>query len=149
MDLMIRRAESTDIQKLAENVKAMALESSQCNLDIDVVLAGVTHLFNKPDLGFYIVAEKDNKIVGSLVIVYEWSDWWNGLHWWIHSVYIDPKHRRQGIYGKMYEFIVQEAKNSSNAKDIKLSTSISNLKARETYERNGMKDALIITYYAE
>jgi len=141
----VRRASGADIQPIVKNVLAMAYEGSKENLDPDVVFQGVSNLFQKPELGSYIVAEQAGKIIGSLVIVYEWSDWRNGLHWWIHSVYVMPDYRRRGVYKKMYEFVKCEA-DSSGAKSVRLSVNTNNKAARNAYESLGMQQADLIIY---
>ena len=148
MEIIVRRAAEKDIEVIAMNVVDMAYESSQEKLAPETVLQGVTSLFKRPELGFYVVAEIDQKVVGSLVIVYEWSDWRNGLHWWIHSVYVQPSFRRKGIYSKMYTFIRNEALGSSEFRSLRLSTDKTNTIARDAYEHLGMKEGTSVTYYA-
>jgi len=148
MRLIVRRAKIEDADVIAKNVVAMALEGSQSKLDPAIVAQGVKSLFKKPDLGFYVVAEKEGQIVGSLIVVHEWSDWRNGVHWWIHSVYIAPAFRRQGVYKEMYAFVRSEAKKSPDARELKLSTARNNHVARSTYERLGMQEVDNVIYRA-
>ena len=37
------------------------------------------------------------------MITFEWSDWRNGVFWWIQSVYVDPAWRRQNVFRRMHE----------------------------------------------
>ena len=39
------------------------------------------------DWGFFILAECDNKPVGMMYFTYEWSDWRNGVFFWLQSAY--------------------------------------------------------------
>ena len=43
------------------------------------------------------------------MITYEWSDWRNGLFWWIQSVYVAPDWRRRGVYRGLYEYVQEQA----------------------------------------
>lgn len=149
MNLLIRKADKVDIGVIANNVIAMALEGSGEALDLDIVLKGVSGLFEKPEMGFYLVAENEGSVIASLVIVHEWSDWRNGKHWWIHSVYVQPDFRRQGVYKAMYEHIKEEAKKTPDSCVVKLATDNSNVNAMATYESLGMKRSNLITYVAE
>ena len=90
-------------EQIAINNCQMALETENKNLDYDLVHLGVLNLFKNNHFGFYLIAEQDDEVVASLMITYEWSDWRNGLFWWIQSVYVLPSHRQKGIYKKMYE----------------------------------------------
>ena len=146
MYLRIRKAEKDDAEIIARNVVAMASDANGITLSPEIVLQGVNGLFEKPELGFYLVAESDGDIVGSLVVVYEWSDWRNGVHWWIHSVYVDPARRRKGIYRQMYEFLKEEARSDPRNVSLNLSVNKNNQTARMTYESLGMKESNQVVY---
>ncbi len=100
-NMKIRIASLKDAGVIAKFNRAMALETENKILDPEVLLQGVKSVLKKPELGFYIVAELNDKVVGCLMITTEWSDWRNGIFWWIQSVYIHPEHRREGVYSKM------------------------------------------------
>ncbi len=145
MNISIRNATKNDVEVIAKNIVAMAHEISQETLPCENVLQGVEKILSNPEMGFYIVAQSDNVVIGSLLITYEWSDWRNGNYWWIQSVYVDREYRNKGIYTKMYEHI----KNiSSDAKAIKLYTDIDNKIAQAAYEKLGMKRSNSIIYEA-
>ena len=94
--------------------------------------------FADENKGFYVVAESEGRIVGGLMITYEWSDWRNTNVWWIQSVYVVPELRRTGIFSSMYSFIKKEAEKQ-NAAGLRLYVEKSNSKAQNTYETLGMK----------
>lgn len=80
----------------------MALETEGKVLDKQAAELGVKGLFDRPQFGFYLLANIGEKPAASLMVTYEWSDWRNGLFWWIQSVYVKTEFRRQGIYAAMY-----------------------------------------------
>ena len=84
--ITVRRATAADAPTLTEFNIAMAQETEDHPLDRSTVLAGVTRLFQQPEHGFYLVAECDKTVVGALMITKEWSDWRDGLWWWILSL---------------------------------------------------------------
>ena len=84
---------------------AMAEETEARSLDQATVTAGVAQLFLNSQQGFYLVAEIGNVACGSLMITYEWSDWRNGLFWWIQSVYVEPTARRNGVFRALYQTV--------------------------------------------
>ena len=69
---------NVDARKIAEFNSNMALETENIRLKPEVILAGATRLINDDALGYYLVAEADGQIVGSLMVTTEWSDWRNG-----------------------------------------------------------------------
>ena len=73
----------------------MALETEGKHLDTQILTSGVEAVFHDERKGFYVVAESENKIIGGLMITFEWSDWRNRWFWWIQSVYILPEGRGQ------------------------------------------------------
>ena len=105
MDYFIAKALPEDIETIARFQVDLALATEHLTLDPETVLRGVRNVFKKPDIGFYLVArDPEGKPAGSLLIQKEWSDWRNAEAWWIHSVYVLPEHRRQGIFRKLFEY---------------------------------------------
>lgn len=139
-EILIRLAEMRDALAITEFNRAMALETEQKELIAEVISKGVDKLLSNPDLGFYVVAERDNEVIGSLMVTPEWSDWRNGLFWWIQSVYIKPNERRKGIYTKLYKFIRESANNNPSICGFRLYVEKTNILARNTYEALGMME---------
>jgi len=102
------------------------------------VSAGVRAVFDNPALGRYFVAEHDTRVVAVTLTTYEWSEWRNGLVWWIQSVYVTPEYRRQGIYSGIYAFIRGLAESDPAVRGIRLYVDRRNTSAQEVYTRLGM-----------
>lgn len=137
-EILIRLAEIRDALAITEFNRAMALETEQKKLIPEVISKGVDKLLNNPDLGFYVVAERNNEVIGSLMVTPEWSDWRNGLFWWIQSVYIKPNERRKRIYTKLYNFIRDSANDNPSICGFRLYVEKTNILARNTYEALSM-----------
>lgn len=138
--ILIRFAEIRDALVITKFNRAMALETEQKKLIPDVILKGVDKLLNNPNLGFYVVAERDNEVIGSLMVTTEWSDWRNGMFWWIQSVYVKPSERRKGIYTELYNFIRESANNNPTVCGFRLYVDTKNILAQNTYEALGMME---------
>ena len=81
----IRKGQSSDWQQITFFQKQMALETEGKNLDQELVSQGVLSVFKKTKgfhKGFYLVAESESSLIGSLLVTREWSDWRNGWFWW-------------------------------------------------------------------
>ena len=103
MPYTARPATPDDAAAIARYNQAMALETESKTLNIDTLTAGVHRVFNEPKHGRYLVAESDaGETIACLMITYEWSDWRAGQVWWIQSVYVDPAHRRKGVFKLLY-----------------------------------------------
>jgi ribosomal protein S18 acetylase RimI-like enzyme len=136
--IVIRRAIETDIPVLVSFQERMAFETEGISLEISVLTEGVKALFADPAKGCYFVAMDDVKVVASLLITYEWSDWRNRTIYWIQSVFVDPVHRRKGIYRQLYLFIQEIAKNDESIGGIRLYVDRTNINAQHTYTALGM-----------
>lgn len=144
-DINIRHANESDIDSLVDFNLRMARETEGKDLKAEILRPGVEGLFQNSQYGFYVIAEDaDNKTpVGGLLITYEWSDWRNGVVWWIQSVYIMPDYRRRGIYRMLYEFVKDMAKKETNVRGFRLYVEKENKAAQQTYSNLGMEE----TYY--
>ncbi|CAN5444472.1 GNAT family N-acetyltransferase [soil metagenome] len=142
----IRPAIKNDAPALVEFNQAMALETEGKRLDSNILTSGVEAVFDDKKKGFYIVAEENGKIIGGLMITFEWSDWRNAWFWWIQSVYILPNERGQGIYRLMYEFVKTKAAESKDVCGFRLYVEKENSKAQGVYEKLGMESSHYLMY---
>ena len=105
----IREAKPDDAPMIISFQQSMALETEGMELDDTVIGPGVRSVFNAPEKGKYYIAEEDGKLIASLMITREWSDWRNTWVWWFQSVYVIPAARRKGVFRKMYQYIKELA----------------------------------------
>lgn len=139
--ITVRRAATRDADILVSFNRAMARETEGKDLPYEVIAPGVAGLMQHPEYGFYLVAEAQAQVVGSLLVTYEWSDWRNGLLWWVQSVYIRLEWRRRGVYGKLYETAKTLAQEAGNVRGFRLYVEKNNLTAQRSYSALGMKKA--------
>jgi GNAT superfamily N-acetyltransferase len=133
-----RTAIPTDVPLIVQFQIAMARETEDLALDEAVCTAGVQAVFARPTLGQYFVGEKAGRVVCSALITYEWSDWRNGVVWWIQSVYVSAEARRTGVYAGLYAHIKQLAEADAQVRGIRLYVDKSNAIAQQVYARLGM-----------
>jgi ribosomal protein S18 acetylase RimI-like enzyme len=138
--MIFRLATAGDAAVLVEFNAAMALETEGKHLLPEVIGAGVRSLLGRPGSGFYVVAEEDAKVVGSLLITKEWSDWRNGDFWWIQSVYVRPAWRRQGVYKRLYRHVQELAASDPAVCGFRLYVERENQQAQTTYRALGMSE---------
>jgi ribosomal protein S18 acetylase RimI-like enzyme len=149
MGLIIRKAVFQDVALITQFNIAMAMETEQKILNEETVFAGVKGLFDHPEAGYYVVAEMDGLVVGSLMITTEWSDWRNGIFWWIQSVYIQPEFRRQGIYRSLYTWIKDLSKDHTEVCGFRLYVEKENHTAQKTYLSLGMQPTHYLLFEEE
>ncbi|MBM3761084.1 MAG: GNAT family N-acetyltransferase [Acidobacteria bacterium] len=139
-NITVRKAQLADAPAFVQFNLAMAWETEQLKLDAAKLLEGVQGLFQKPQYGFYVVAEVDQRIAGGLMITYEWSDWRNKVFWWIQSVYVNPEFRGQGVYRSLYEGVWRMAQESDCC-GFRLYVESTNEAAQAVYKKLGMAES--------
>ena len=142
----IRIAKAEDAPDLVEFNQAMALETEGKRLETEVLQSGVTAVLNDKNKGLYVVAEDENKIVGGLMVTFEWSDWRDNWFWWIQSVYILPEARGKKIYSCLYDFVKEKARDSGDVCGFRLYVEKENTNARKVYEKLGMEASHYLMY---
>jgi len=136
--ISIREAKEKDISILIDFQQRLANESEGVKLDGTILHAGLQAMFDDPAKGIYYVVEDGEEIIGCHLITYEWSDWRNGLIWWLQSVYVKESHRKKGIFKMMYDNILRIIKADSNLIGLRLYVDKTNARAIKVYESMGM-----------
>lgn len=138
--LRIRRATPADADIIAAANVAMAAETEDRRLDHTRTAAAVRRALSDATLGVYWLAERDGNVVGQLLITTEFSDWRDGVFWWIQSVYVLPAARRTGVYRALHERVVQEARRTAGVCGVRLYVDRHNAAAQAVYRRLGMHE---------
>ena len=139
----------SDVHSIVGFQKNLARETEDTFLDEKALGKGVRAVFYDSDLGFYLVCERDEAIVGSLMVTFEWSDWRNQMFWWIQSVYVKKKYRREGVFSELYSAVVDRARETSNICGIRLYVERDNIVALKTYAHLGMEESKYLMYEME
>ncbi len=139
--LIIRPATPEDVDVLVRFSAAMAKETEERRLNTARLREGTRAVLNSPARGFYLVAEvtdRSPRVVGQLLVTFEWSDWRNATFWWIQSVYVDPAWRRRGVYRKMHHAILEQAKSRGDVCGVRLYVERENKIAKAVYTKVGL-----------
>jgi GNAT superfamily N-acetyltransferase len=142
----IRTANLEDVNSLVEFNQAMALETEGKQLDAQILRSGVEAVLHDKEKGFYAVAESEGKILGGLMVTFEWSDWRGRWFWWIQSVYILPESRGKKIYRRLYDFVKQKADEKGDVCGFRLYVERENTNAQKVYEKCGMQASHYLMY---
>ncbi len=142
-DLHIRLAEPRDLESLVTYNMALASETEERHLDRALLRSGVEAILADSAKGFYVVMEHrpTGKTIGQLLITFEWSDWRNGVFWWLQSVYVHKDWRRQGVFKQLYDYVLAEGKRQGNVAGIRLYVEQDNAVAQQVYTQAGLSAA--------
>jgi len=140
MEITVRPATPDDIEFLVRGNAQMAFETEALSLDADRLRRGVRAVFDDSSRGFYLIAEVNGTRAGQMMITYEWSDWRNGVFWWIQSVYTVPEFRRRGVFHTLYTKAEALAHQHGSVCGLRLYVDAHNVHAQATYRRCGMHE---------
>src|SRR5687767_4716319 len=142
----IRVATREDAAAMVEFNQAMAQETEGKILIEDVLAKGVSAVFDDPQKGFYVVADEHGRIVGGLMVTFEWSDWRNGWFWYVQSVYVRPEARGKKVYSQLYHFVKERAAEQGNVCGFQLYVERENENAQRVYKSLGMEQTYYLMY---
>ncbi|HEY2841336.1 MAG TPA: GNAT family N-acetyltransferase [Pirellulales bacterium] len=146
---LIRDATMDDVRTIVEFNRRLARETERKELDVAVLTLGVERAISQPGYCRYFIAELAGEVVGQTMITYEWSDWRNGLLWWIQSVYVDERFRGRGVFRALHQHIHTLAHSSANVRGLRLYVEHQNEAALATYRRMGMAPTGHLVYEQE
>ena len=139
---VVRAATPADVEFLVDGNARMAMETENSELDRGRLRAGVEAVFADAGRGFYLIAEVDEERAGQMMITYEWSDWRNGVFWWIQSVYTVPEMRGRGAFRALYAAVEEMARERGGVSGLRLYVEAHNEAAQATYRRCGMSETV-------
>ena len=148
MPINIREANSNDLSILVNNNQALAQETESLELNKNILRDGIEQALKRREC-HYFVAMMDGNVVGQSMITYEWSDWRNGVIWWIQSVYVLPRYRKQGVFRSLFLHIESLARSNPQVKAIRLYVMNNNNTGQRTYKKLGMDDSGYIVFEKE
>src|SRR3954471_8700360 len=137
MNIRYRDADAADGETIVDFQIAMAHETGDVALDRAICTRGVDAVFHDASKRRYFVAESEGRVVASLMITYEWSDWRNGVVWWIQSVYVIDELRGQGVYAGLYKHVQSMVNADESIRGIRLYVDRRNSRAQQVYARLG------------
>lgn len=133
LEINVRRGIPSDLETIAGFNAAMALETEGKTLDRERLRSGVAAVLADDRLGFYLLAEVRGRTAGQLMVTTEWSDWRNGYFWWIQSVYVESRFRRQGVYRALDHHVRTEAHKRADVCGLRLYVDRDNRVAQAVY----------------
>ncbi|MSS69945.1 MAG: GNAT family N-acetyltransferase [Candidatus Latescibacteria bacterium] len=136
--MLIRPAEPRDLDVMVRFNTALAQETEGVDLDPERLRRGIRALLEDPQKGFYLLAEEEDGVVGQIMVTFEWSDWRDGVFYWIQSVYVRPDRRRQGVFRALYRSVEHTARERPGVCGLRLYVVRGNAQAQQTYRTLGM-----------
>ena len=143
--IFVREAGQSGVSTLIEYNLSLANETESILLDKDILRLGIEKALELNDCR-YLVAELNNKIVGQTMVTSEWSDWRNGVIWWMQSVYVNPDYRKRGVFQSILKHIENLAEKIPEVKALRLYVMDDNQIAQRVYQNLGMNNSNYLVY---
>lgn len=141
----IRNAISSDISTIVEYNLALAKETENRQISEEVLKLGIVNALKRNDC-HYFVAEVKGKVIGQTMITNEWSDWKNGVIWWLQSVYVTPEYRKKSVFKRIFQYVETLGKRDPLVKGLRLYVMKNNQLAQVVYRKLGIDDSSYIVY---
>lgn len=135
----IRRARLADAPLIAEFNTRLAWETERRRLAPKIIGRGVRAVLRDETKGSYFVAERDDQVIGQLLITREWSDWRAGEFWWLQSVYVAPEFRGNGVFTALFQQVTRLAEQRRDVCGLRLYVERHNRRAQRSYQRLGLE----------
>jgi GNAT superfamily N-acetyltransferase len=136
-EIQVIQAGPRQTEIIAEFNQAMAIETEGRKLPWDKIHPGIKAILQDSSLEFYLAALYQGEVVGCLAITYEWSDWRNGLFWWIQSVFVAPSHRTKGQFTGLYSHVKGLASWQPDVRAVSLYVEKEHTTTQQTYKKLG------------
>ena len=101
-----------------ENNLPHAKETADLQLNEGLLRSGVKNALKRNDSRYFGV-KYHRKMVGQTTITLEWSNWRNGILWWLQSVYVNPN-RNRWIFRALFKYIGKLARKDPQVKTLRL-----------------------------
>ena len=136
--IVVREANASEGDIIADFQIKLAFETEDKKLDRDLLLAGAKAVFEKPRYAKFYMACDGDAVVGMLMVTYEMNASLGGLINWIQSVYVNAEYRKKGVFRKLYNHVVENAKADPLVKCVRLYVETENEVAMKVYSAMGM-----------
>ena len=142
----VRLATRDDAPSIAEFNVFFAKTNENKQLSLPITAAGVRRVFDTFNNGLYIVARRENSIIGITLITKEWSDWNNGFSYCIQDIFVLKDSFKNQIQDALLEKATLLAKENEDVCGIRLYVHEDDALAKEHYKARGLTKTKYIIY---
>jgi GNAT superfamily N-acetyltransferase len=133
--VLVRRAVLKDLADLVEFTTQEFLEAEGSTAIPATLEKGIGKALVDNSLALYWVLEDDqNRSIGSVSALQEWSDWHAACYWWIQSMYLRPEARGKGYMSLLLDAVKSEMQRQ-NGLQLRLYVEENNAVAIKAYEK--------------
>lgn len=136
--LEVRIATRDDAKEIAKFNVIFAKETVDKNLSLALTTEGVHQVFAKFNNGFYVIAKREENVVGVAMVTREWSDWSNGAFYCIQSIFAMHDADEQIIHDALFDKVKKLAKEHYDVCGLRLFVHKDDTETQKAYEKLGL-----------
>lgn len=143
--MKIRTAENKDTHSIVELLKQLFTQEEEFVFNKQKQTNAVKKIVSNASFGTIYVASIEDKIVGSVSVLYTYSTALDSKVGIVEDMIIDEKYRGKDIGSKLLKHVIKQAKKQ-NLKRLTLLTDNSNKKAHKFYKKNKFTKSDMIVF---
>ena len=133
--MLVRKAELKDLPNLVKFTAEEFMEAEGSVNIPDTLENGIRKALIDNSVALYwVLVDDQNRHVGSISALKEWSDWNAGYYWWIQSIYLTPSERGKGYMSLLLDAVKSEMKRQ-NGLELRLYVDEDNQAAIKAYQK--------------
>lgn len=138
--IAVRRATLSDLETLVDFTAQEAIEAEGEVKLPETLKKGIEIALLDPSKALYWVLCENEKVVGSVSVLKEWSDWNAGFYWWIQSMYLAPCQRGKGRIKLLINAVLEEMEEQQGL-ELRLYVHSENERAINAYQKFGFSSS--------
>lgn len=135
--ITIKRASPTDQESIWELLQKQFVEH-KIEYSADILSAAIGEMLKKEDLGLFLVARYNGKLIGIAAISFAWTLEHGGKSAWLDELYVLPEYRGNGIGSALLESMI-DALKKEGCSAIDLEVEEDHRRAEHLYKRKGFE----------
>lgn len=145
VSFVVRRGVLSDLISLTTLTQNLAAETENgLQLDTEKLQIGITRglqfISSSSAPKYWVATTTDTQeLIGFAAVSPEWSDWWATYYWWIISVFVDAKWRRNGVASSLIQKLQLDAE-AEQVQTVNLRVEKNNATAQSLYKRLGFAE---------
>jgi len=123
-------------QRMLHRLLSHQFEEHHISVCPDDLKKAIASVFDNENLGFFLMAQKDNMVIGVAYVSFNWTLEHCGKSAWLEELFVIPEWRNRGVGQNLLSSVIQQAR-ACGCEAIDLEVDHSHSQAENLYRRAG------------